>query len=34
MGICCGLEMVVLEHILEGIDAQDDRIETIGIRGI
>lgn len=30
----CDMDMVVLEHILEGIDTQDDRIEVIGVRGI
>lgn len=30
----CDMDMIVLEHILEGIDTKDDRIEIIGIRGI
>lgn len=30
----CAMDMIVLEHILEGIDKKDDRIEKIGIRGI
>ena len=30
----CSMDMIVLEHVLEGIDVQDDRIEAIGIRGI
>lgn len=30
----CSEEMIVLDHILEGIDLNDDRIEIIGVRGI
>ncbi len=30
----CAMEMIVLPHILEGIDIDDERIETIGVRGI
>lgn len=30
----CLEEMVVLEHILEGVDVDDNRIEKIGVRGI
>lgn len=30
----CSMDMVVLEHILEGIGINDDRIEIIGVRGI
>lgn len=30
----CDMDMVVLEHSLEGIDTKDDRIEVIGVRGI
>lgn len=30
----CGMEMLVLERILEGIDTEDERIERVGIRGI
>ena len=30
----CDMDMIVLDHILEGIDTQDDRIEVIGVRGI
>ena len=30
----CDMDMIVLEHILEGIDTQDDRIEVIEVRGI
>ncbi len=30
----CAADMLVLEHVLEGIDLKDDRIETIGVRGI
>lgn len=30
----CSEDMLVLEHILEGIDTNDNRIEKIGIRGI
>ena len=30
----CSNDMLVLEHVLEGIDTMDDRIERIGIRGI
>jgi len=30
----CSMEMIVMEHILEGIDIKDDRIEAFGIRGI
>lgn len=30
----CSEDMLIMEHILEGIDTNDDRIEKIGIRGI
>ncbi len=30
----CSMNMIVMEHVLEGIDIQDDRIEAIGVRGI
>lgn len=30
----CSEDMLVLEHILEGIDTNDNRIEKIGVRGI
>ena len=30
----CSIDMIVLEHILEGIDTKDDKIERLGIRGI
>lgn len=30
----CEMEMVVLEHVLTGIDVDDDRIQTTGIRRI
>ena len=30
----CDMDMIVLEHILEGIDTKDDRIETICVKGI
>ncbi len=30
----CEKKMLVLPHVLEGIDVNDERIETIGIRGI
>ncbi len=30
----CDMDIIVLEHILEGVDTQDDRIEVIGVRGI
>ena len=31
---CCGQEMVVREHVLEGISIGDDSVEAIGVRGI
>lgn len=31
---CPKCDMIVLEHILEGIDMQDNRIKVIGVRGI
>ena len=30
----CEEKMIVLPHVFTGIDARDERIETIGIRGI
>lgn len=30
----CSSDMIVLKHILEGIDTKDDKIERLGIRGI
>ena len=30
----CGEVMIVLPHIFEGLDINDERIETIGVRGI
>lgn len=30
----CQEKMLVLPHILEGIDTDDERIEVIGVRGI
>ncbi len=30
----CGLDMVVLNSVLEGVDPKDERFEIIGVRGI
>ena len=30
----CEEMMIVLPHVFEGIDINDERIETIGVRGI
>jgi len=30
----CSMEMVVLDHLLEGVDVKDDRVEAVGVRGI
>ena len=30
----CELDMVVLEHIFEGVDKKDDRIEDTTVRGL
>ncbi|MCR4650381.1 MAG: hypothetical protein K5662_01365 [Lachnospiraceae bacterium] len=30
----CEKKMLVLPHVFEGIDVNDERIETIGVRGI
>lgn len=30
----CAEEMLVLDHILEGIELNDERVEVIGARGI
>lgn len=31
---CCGKYMLVMEHVLLGIEVDDERFEKIGIRGI
>ena len=30
----CDIDMVVMNSVLEGLDPKDERIETIGVRGI
>lgn len=30
----CDIDMVVLDHVLEGIDPKDERVEMRGFRGI